>query len=315
MRCPTLAELPPPPPGKTGWPWTVESAQLPDTMPDGRPWPRISIVTPSCNQGEFIEETIRSVLLQGYPDLEYFIMDGGSVDQSVEIIKKYSGWLSSWRSQPDGGQVEAINSGLSCASGIWLNWLNSDDFLHKGALSVVANAARIVSQSDMICGCRNECDVESNAFYHENAWIRNWQYYLFGIPDFPQDATFFSRDAWRRAGPLDTRFNYGFDTAFYYRLLTIRPTMTLLGATLSSIRVHGRMKTKLNDPRKLKEHELLLSEYYPTSLFSRLIHRSIYSRLKPLAAAVLRTIYSKTNKIYVVLYDPITKSYFSVGVF
>jgi cellulose synthase/poly-beta-1,6-N-acetylglucosamine synthase-like glycosyltransferase len=87
MRCPNLADLPPPPPGQTGWPWTEECQQLPDARPDGTPWPRISIVTPSYNQGQYIEETVRSILLQGYPNLEYMVMDGGSTDGSVEIMR------------------------------------------------------------------------------------------------------------------------------------------------------------------------------------------------------------------------------------
>src|SRR5262245_2264682 len=117
MRCPLLSALPPPPPGRDGWPWTVASDPLPETRPNGSAWPRISVVTPSYNQGRFLEETIRSVLLQGYPDLEYFVIDGVSTDESVAIIERYAPWLSFWVSEPDGGQVEAINKGIARATG------------------------------------------------------------------------------------------------------------------------------------------------------------------------------------------------------
>ncbi len=138
MRCPTLSELPSPPTGKNGWPWNEESAQLPDTMPDGRNWPRISVSTPSYNQGEFIEETIRSVLLQGYPDLEYFVMDGGSNDDSVDIIRKYEPWLTQWVSEKDNGQLPAVNRGWNISTGNLIGWLNSDDQYSLGAMRLVA---------------------------------------------------------------------------------------------------------------------------------------------------------------------------------
>jgi glycosyltransferase involved in cell wall biosynthesis len=127
MRCPSLNNLPPPLDGKTGWPWTKESVQLPSKMPDGSTWPKISIVTPSLNQSQFIEETIRSVLLQGYPNLEYIIMDGGSTDGSVDIIKKYEPWLSYWISESDKGQANAINKGIYMIKGEIFAWINSDD--------------------------------------------------------------------------------------------------------------------------------------------------------------------------------------------
>ena len=133
MRCPTLFKLPAAPAGKTGWPWTVETSQLADTMPDGRPWPRISVVTPSFNQGQFIEEAIRSVLLQGYPNLEYIIVDGGSTDALIDIIRRYTPWISSWFSERDDGQSDAINKGLGVATGEIVSWLNSDDLVTPDA--------------------------------------------------------------------------------------------------------------------------------------------------------------------------------------
>jgi glycosyltransferase involved in cell wall biosynthesis len=134
---PTLEELPDPPDGKTGWPWTEQGDPLPKTRPDGSPWPKISIVTPSYNQGQFIEETIRSVLLQGYPNLEYIVMDGGSDDNTIEILERYDPWIDRWVSKDDGGQANAINKGLSQARGKVAAYLNSDDMYLPGALNHV----------------------------------------------------------------------------------------------------------------------------------------------------------------------------------
>jgi len=133
VRCPSLTELPSPPPGKTGWPWTEESLRVENEH--AQVYPRITIVTPSLDQGRFIEETIRSILLQGYPDLEYFVLDGGSADDSAEIIKKYSDWIEFWVSESDGGQSSAINRGLKMGSGKYATWINSDDMLCKNALT------------------------------------------------------------------------------------------------------------------------------------------------------------------------------------
>lgn len=138
---PTLTDLPPPPPGRQGWPWTTTPTAILAT-PAG-PLPRISIVTPSFNQGVFIEETIRSVLLQGYPNLEYIVIDGGSTDETLAVLEKYSPWITYWVSEKDRGQSHAINKGLVRASGEWFNWLNSDDCLAPGALFALASAAQI----------------------------------------------------------------------------------------------------------------------------------------------------------------------------
>jgi GT2 family glycosyltransferase len=148
MQCPKLSELPAPPSGQSGWPWTEESRRLPSQTREGCPWPRISVITPSFNQGEFIEATIRSILLQGYPNLECIVMDGGSTDNSVEVIKKYSPWLTYWISEQDNGQSDAINRGLKIASGDFATWINSDDMLCKNALT--EHGSRIGFDSSLV---------------------------------------------------------------------------------------------------------------------------------------------------------------------
>ncbi len=140
MSSDDTTRLPDPPEGREGWPWTSESERWPPAAPSGRPWPRVSVVTPSFNQGRFVEQTIRSVLLQGCPDLEYVVVDGGSTDESVAVVRKYEAHLAHWVSERDRGQSHAINKGLARASGEVLCWLNSDDYYLPGTLRAVSEA-------------------------------------------------------------------------------------------------------------------------------------------------------------------------------
>jgi len=210
----TLADLPSPPPGRSGWPWTEASEPLPSTAPGGVRWPGIAIVTPSMNQGAYLEAAIRSVLLQGYPNLEYVIMDGGSTDGSRELIERYAPFLTSWTSEPDGGQYEAITRGHTRTSGHLMAWINSDDLYLPGAFRAVAEAfisfepftsmqwltttrpfridgngepypARPLPGFSRQCFWRGEYVIGIRPLW--SAWI-------------PQESTFWTRTLWRRVG-------------------------------------------------------------------------------------------------------------------
>ena len=161
MPCATLRELPPAPAGRTGWPWDVESPPLPRLMPDGREWPTLTVVTPSYSQGRFIEETIRSVLLQGYPRLEYVIVDGGSRDQTVDVIGRYAPFIDHWVSETDAGQADAINKGFRRAGGIWVGWQNSDDYYAPGAFAAAMRGAAGHREVSVVYGRVKLCDGES----------------------------------------------------------------------------------------------------------------------------------------------------------
>lgn len=216
MRCPTLIDLPPPPPGKTGWPWTEESPQLADTMSHGECWPAISIVTPNYNQGQFIEETIRSVLLQGYPNLEYIIVDGGSTDESIEVISKYQMWFAYWVSEKDRGQAHAVNKGLRKSQGEIIAYLNSDDTYLSGTVQQAVGFFVEHKGVDIIYG---DCAVLNEKNHTVSKW-HSEDFDLFALlcQNFIYQPTVFMR---RRVldlvGYFDEGLSYAMDLDYWYR--------------------------------------------------------------------------------------------------
>ncbi|HVO66106.1 MAG TPA: glycosyltransferase family 2 protein [Syntrophales bacterium] len=217
-------KFPPAPATKIGWPWPEDSGPMPPLALNGKPWPKISIVTPSYNQGQFIEETIRSVLLQGYPNLEYIIIDGGSSDNSVDIIKKYEPWLSYWVSEPDKGQSHAINKGFKLATGEIYAWINSDDYYLHGAFAVVGEAFTGLQEKAILLGYGDVVDVEG-AFLDTRKiqridreillnWEENW---------FLQQACFWPSTCWNAVEGVNEGLELLMDYDLWFRFLKICP--------------------------------------------------------------------------------------------
>ena len=217
MRCPTIAELPPPPIDRVGWPWTEAKDWLPELQPNGQAWPKVTIVTPSYNQGHFLEETIRSVLLQGYPDLEYIVIDGGSTDRSVETIRKYERWLSYWVSEKDSGQTQAINKGFARSTGEICAYLNSDDVYLPNALRDVGVFFGKHPDATVAYG---DCQIIDESSRLNDLWI---------APEFdpveflfrcyiPQPATFWRRSATSAVGTFNQGMHYAFDYEMWLRI-------------------------------------------------------------------------------------------------
>lgn len=258
MRCPILSELPSPPGGKTGWPWTQESPQLPDTMPDGSPWPKVSIVTPSYNQGQFLEQTIRSVLLQGYPNLEYIVIDGGSTDGSIGIIRKYAPWLAYRVSEPDRGQSHGLNKGFDRATGAVFGWLNSDDYYQPGGLNILVQLRNQHPEAVAWVGVCQEVDRDGNlligrsprvgsardfANWGESAWIA-------------QPACLFDAKTFSEIHKIDESLNYVMDVDLWMRLAERGPFATIEAVT-SSVRMYTKSKSFSNVPMREAEHILI----------------------------------------------------------
>jgi glycosyltransferase involved in cell wall biosynthesis len=240
MRCPTLTELPPPPPGKIGWPWTIESRRLPERRPDGSPWPRISIVTPSYNQGEFIEETIRSILLQGYPELEYIIIDGASKDDTVAVVEKYAPWLAHWESEKDRGQAHAINKGYARCTGEVIQWINSDDFLAPDVLGIIGGDW---GGASCIAGVVvNFDDKGAEDVVNVNLTARNLITGRGGVR-FHQPGIWMKRACMAEIGGVHETLSYCFDSLMTIKYLHRFPQVHYVPDRLVHFRIHSGSMT------------------------------------------------------------------------
>ncbi len=201
----------------------------------------ISIITPSMNQGPFIEETIRSVLAQDVEEVEYFVADGGSTDQTVEILQRYDDRLR-WVSESDRGQAHAVNKGIAATSGEIIGWLNSDDVYVPGALAAVRDAFEANPDADVVFGRADHIDADGNvvgAYPVEPVSLDR----LRETCTFCQPAVFFRRGATERWGTLNEHLQFCMDYEYWIRLIEGGARFHFLDEVLAGSRLHEETKT------------------------------------------------------------------------
>lgn len=249
------------------------------------PLPRISIVTPSLNQGDYLHQTIRSVLDQNYPNLEYVIVDGGSTDGSTNVISKYQSQLAYWVSEKDGGQYEAINKGFAKTSGEIMAWINSDDKYLPWTFSVVGEVFATRSEIDWITSCYplywdeagravacgyfdgfNRAAFLRGEYMADAPWARRtW---------IMQECTFWRRSLWEKAGGrLETRWKLAADFELWARFYQ-HAELYGIASPLGGFRLHPAQASFVHDRKYLEEALAIFAQYHgraPGRIRSRLI--------------------------------------------
>jgi glycosyltransferase involved in cell wall biosynthesis len=266
--------------------------------------PRISIVTISYNQGQFLEKAICSVLDQGYAGLEYIIIDGGSTDDSVEIIKKYDRHLTFWVSERDRGQGHALNKGLTRCTGHMLGWLNSDDYFLPGALDAFAEAWRRDPQAGAWVGEANLVDMNGKVLKIQKPgkldaesladWVEN---------GFQQPACLFSKAAWDQAGPINESLFIAMDFDLWLKIVKTH-SFVKLNRVLAGATIHPQAKTQAFENLNLVEMWMVMMRHQHEAVAKR-------SMLAILARAELlqRKVDKLTNLPGYPFFRPVVKSF------
>lgn len=263
----TARDLPPAPAGVEGWPWLKDEPDCAFEPSDVSGLPKISVITPSYNQVRFIERTIRSVLLQQYPSLEYIIIDGGSTDGSVEVIRRYEPRLSYWVSEPDRGQSHAINKGFEKATGRVLCWLNSDDYYLPDTLLTVG---RILADGTGNYALASHClkiyedgrpAVKLEGRYENRRRLfQFWKGY-----QMHQPAIFWRREVFEKVGCLSEELNLIMDFDYWARISRYFDFVNV-DRVLACCNYHAEAKTGDGYARYHRDLKRYASRYWGSKL-------------------------------------------------
>lgn len=248
-------------------------------------YPKISVITPSFNQGKYLEQTILSIIGQGYPNLEYIIIDGGSNDQSIDIIKKYEEHLAYWVSEPDNGQSDAINKGIAMASGDIYSWLNSDDYYLPGTLLKVAEHLDINKEELLFGNCiryfENDGTVSSSSVHDASRQDIIYHDFIF------QPSSFWTKKTWEKIGGLRTDLNYTFDWLYFINCHKLGVKFKPTPEYLSVYRFHENHKTGSGGEQRAQEILSIYKQNLPNKEYNYIL---LYYNSKP-----------KINKIRIIL--------------
>jgi len=232
---------------------------------------KFSVITPSLNQGEFIEENIRSVLNQHHDNVEHLIIDGGSTDGTLDILKKYK--HLKWISEPDKGQSDALNKGFKMAQGDIICWVNSDDMLAENALNAANQFFAEMPQTLAVNGIRENIDQDGIKLNDTPSRTYTFDGLLNKNNSVSQVATFFRRTVFNKIGYLDVTLHYAMDYDFFLRLTAIQ-TIPSINVKLGRFRTHAASKTSASGLKLLKEQQLTRAKFGGNIVSS--VSRNIY---------------------------------------